>query len=597
MKRRLLKFGLVALAVATTPFFCANAAEKRVIRASDFGLVPNDGIDDTLALQKAIKACVGAPSRLVFSPGQYDLYPDRAEERLLFVSNNDDGLKRIAFPLTDLTDLEIDGGNSTFMFHGPMVPFLISQSRCITLRNLSFNFVRPFHSEGKVLAITPESVDVEFSEEFPFVIRNGVLVFTGPKPQSEAKTTVSSGEVIYPYGSILAFDAEKREPAYMAKDFYGIGAGVTAKEIGKRQVRLFLAKVSAEPGHVLVFGPPRLNPGIVIEDSSGVRLEDVSIYNCGGMGVIAQRSEDVFLRRTRVVPPEGGRRVVSITADATHFVNMKGRIELEDCVFEGQKDDATNVHGLYARITRKIASDEIEVKLVHPQQAGVDFIKPGTRLELTQGPTLELFGYAVVKEVRRLNKEFTVVKTEKSLPEGLVEGDAVADADANTAEVLIKNCIIGKNRARGILLGSRGKMVVEGNTFHTPGAAILFEGDARFWFEQAGVRDVVIRGNTFDNCNYGVWGNSTIQVGTGMAKEARKTSGYNKNIVIEDNLFRVFDATPLLNIYAVDGLKFRKNRLEKTTAYPPSKRPLQEIFVVEGCANVELDKPTEALAQ
>jgi hypothetical protein len=37
-----------------------------------------------------------------------------------------------------------------------------------------------------------------------------------------------------------------------------------------------------------------------------------------------------------------------------------------------------------------------------------------------------------------------------------------------------------------------------------------------------------------------------IQVGTGMDKEAKKTSGYNQNIVIEDNLFRVFDSTPLL---------------------------------------------------
>jgi hypothetical protein len=124
--------------------------------------------------------------------------------------------------------------------------------------------------------------------------------------------------------------------------------------------------------------------------------------------------------------------------------------------------------------------------------------------------------------------------------------------------------VIRGNRARGILLGSRGKMVIEGNTFHTPGAAILFEGDSRFWFEQAGVRDVVIKGNTFDNCNYGIWGTGTIQVGSGIADEFKNVSRYNRNIRIENNLFRHFSNLPLLSMYSVDGLTFTNNHLPRT---------------------------------
>lgn len=558
----------------------------------DFGARPDSGEDATPAIRQALETCKEKGiKRLVFSPGRYDFWPDRAAEAFCFVSNNDPGLKRIGFPLDGFDSLEIDGGGAALVFHGPMVPFLVRDSRNLTIRNLSFDFERPFHSEGKVLAITPETVDVHFSGEFPYAVRDGVLVFTSPKPAPDAKTTVTSGEVIYPYGSLLAFDAARKEPAYMAKDRFRAKTGIHAEEIGTGRVRLFVDHVSAEPGNVLVFGSPRDYPGIIVEDSENVRIENVDIHHCGGMGVIAQRSSDVFVHEVRVVPPEGSLRVLSITADATHFVNIKGKIELVDCVFESQKDDATNIHGLYARITRKIAPDEIEVKFVHPQQFGVDFIKPGMRLELTKGPTLEPLGYAVVTDVSRLNGECTVVKVEKPLPETLVEGDAVADADANTADVLIKNCIIGKNRARGILLGSRGKTVVEGNTFHVPGASILFEGDARFWFEQAGVRDVVIRGNTFDNCNFGVWGNAVIQVGTGMDKTARATSRYNRNIRIEDNVFRMFDSTPLLNLYAVDGLTFRNNRLEKTSAYPPREGAAPEMFVIEGCVNLEIEKP------
>lgn len=137
-------------------------------------------------------------------------------------------------------------------------------------------------------------------------------------------------------------------------------------------------------------------------------------------------------------------------------------------------------------------------------------------------------------------------------------------------------------------------MVVEGNTFHTPGAAILFEGDSRFWFEQAGVRDVVIRGNTFDNCNFGVWGTGCIQVGSGIADEFRRTSRYNRNIRIENNLFRHFSNLPLLSMYSVDGLTFTNNRLERTTAYPAPDGVEGKLFMITDSDHVKVDEPKAA---
>lgn len=154
-------------------------------------------------------------------------------------------------------------------------------------------------------------------------------------------------------------------------------------------------------------------------------------------------------------------------------------------------------------------------------------------------------------------------------------------------EVLIKNCVIRGNRARGFLLNSRGKTVVENNFFHVPGAAILFEGDASFWFEQSGVSDVLIRNNTFDNCNYGVWGIACIQVGTGIAKSMRPVSRYHKNIVIENNIFKIFDPR-LINAYCVDGLTFKNNTIQKDTSYI-TQFPDAKPFVIESCDNVKID--------
>ena len=573
----------------------ATAREAGVLDMAAFGARP-DGSDTTPAVRAAIEEIGRSHARkLVFPPGRYEFHPERAHEEYLFISNNDEGLKRIAFPLKGLEDVEIDGQGSTFILHGFTVPFLLDRSKGVTLRNFTVDFSRPFHSEGKVLAITPQHVDLEIPGDYPHEIRNGVLVFTnGRKPDGPA-TTVTSGEILYPYGSLLAFDPVKRETAFMAKDRYQVGEGIAAGRIGPNQVRMRIPNISASPGDVLVFSPKgREVPGIVVTDSTGVHLTDVTLHHCGGMGLIAQRSADLFVRKMRVTPPPGGARIISTTADATHFVNCKGRIELVDCLFEQQKDDATNIHGLYAKIIHIHAPDRFEVALVHPQQAGIDFVRPGTRLELNDGPSLREEGFATVKSVERLNKHRTIVEIEGGLPPGVAVGDSVADADANTAEVLIRGCTMRGNRARGILLGSRGPMVIEGNTFHIPGAAILFEGDSRFWFEQAGVRDVVIRGNTFDNCNFGVWGTGCIQVGSGIADEFRSVSRYNRNIRIENNLFRHFSNLPLLAMYSVDGLTFTGNRLERTKVYPAEGEGEWEMFRITDSDNVKVEAPSTA---
>ena len=572
---------LMAALVMTT-----GARAGDTVSVADCGAVANDKSDATPAVRAALEKCRAThASKLVFPAGRYDFWPDLAQEKYGYISNNDEGLKRIAFPLLDIENLEIDGQGAQFVFHGQICPFVLDHARNISLKNFSLDWTRTFHSEGQILAVTTNGVDLEFSEAFPFDTRNGVLRFTDGKPDGAPQTTVKGTEVEYPYGSLLEFDAVKRETAFQAHDYWARG-GVAVQPLGGRKVRLTMPKLKATPGNILVFGAAtREFPAFTISDSAGVTLAGVNIFHCGGMGVIAQRSRDLTLDHVQVTPAPGSGRVVSITADATHFVNCAGHITMSHCLFENQKDDATNIHGIYVRVMRRLTSDTVLVKLVHPQQAGFDFIQPGMKLECVHGASVLTFAEAQVKNLERLNKEFSRVTFAAPLPAELIEGDALAAADAYP-EVRIDHCTIRCNRARGILLGSRAKMVIEDNLFHTPGAAILFEGDARFWYEQAGVRDVTIRRNRFENCNFGVWGNACIQVGSGIAKECRATSRYNRGIVIEDNLFRGFDPR-LLNLYCVDGLIFRNNKIEKTTDYPVQHADAK-AFIIADCDHVSV---------
>jgi len=557
--------------------------------AAAFGAKAGDGSDTTAALRAALEQCSANKARkLVFPPGRYDFWPDQALEKYLFISNNDEGLKRVAFPLTGIDGLEIDGQGAQFVFHGWIIPFALEKSRNITLRNFSIDWERAFHSEARVIGSAPDGLDVEIPAAFPYEIRNGVLIFTEGPQGREQLVRVRNTPLEYPYRSLLEFDAVKRETAYRVRD-YSVAGGVAARDLGQRRVRLQTSGYTATPGNIIVFAPShREVPGIVVSDSAEIGISGVTLHHCGGMGVIAQRSRDITLERVRVTPQPDGGRMVSITADATHFVNCAGRITIGHCLFENQKDDATNIHGIYARVMRRLGPDEVEVRLMHPQQHGFDFLAPGGRVEFIHGPGMITYGGAMVKSVRRMNKQITRVVFESPLPEEMTPGDSVAAIDA-FPETHIHHCVIRGNRARGILLGSRAKMVIEDNVFHTPGSAILLEGDARFWYEQAGVRDLVIRRNRFEDCNFGVWGDATIETRPGIEEEHRAASRYNRNIVIEDNVFRNFGSGPLVQFFSVDGLTIRNNRLEPSTAYPATK-PGARRYVITDSDHVSIEE-------
>ena len=83
-------------------------------------------------------------------------------------------------------------------------------------------------------------------------------------------------------------------------------------------------------------------------------------------------------------------------------------------------------------------------------------------------------------------------------------------------------------------------------------------------------------------------GKAVIDVKPGI-REDKETSRYNKNVLIEGNTFRMYDNGTLLNAYCVDGLTWRNNTIEQTTAYPARKEDLKR-FVTNFCDNVQIDE-------
>lgn len=548
--------------------FFLLGSQAQVLNMKDY----INGKDATLGVIEAIKICKKTKiTKIVFPNGKYEFWPVYASEKYVYTSNNDEGSKRIVFDLSGLKNLEIDGQGSEFIFHGYVCPFVLENSQNIKLKNFSIDYSRTFHSEGVIVATYTDSMDVWFAPSYPYTVANSRLKFI-----DEDKTS-------YPFKHLLEFDINKRETAFMVRDIYYSGDMIT-KDLGDGNVRLYRNDIKGTVGNVMTFNADKRScSAFAISKSTNVDLSDIAIYHCGGMGVIAQQTKNISLNRLKVTPTPGSGRMISLTADATHFVNCSGKITMIDCLFENQLDDATNVHGIYVRIEKIISPNSVLVKLVHPQQRGFDFLYPNTKVEITNRKSLMPYCNNVVEEVERYNEEYTRVVFKESMPEKVEPGDVIASIE-EYPEVVIKGCTIHNNRARGVLLGSRNKIMIENNYFNTQGAAILLEGDAKLWFEQCGVRNLIVKGNTFDNCNYNLWGSGVITVMSGIEGKFREESKYNQNILIENNIFKLC-APNILYLYSVDGLIYRNNKVEQSTMYSTPWK-VKETFVTPQCTNI-----------
>ncbi len=572
---KLISRTILAAALALALSSCCS--REKTVYLADF-LTEESAADATPAVRSAVEYCIeNGATKLILPGGQLRLRPEYAVERYIFTSNNNESLKRIAFDISGVENFTIEGNGTELLFTGFISPFNFENCKNITVRDLTIDYTRTFHSEGTVAATGEGWLEMDFPDEYICDIVNGCLQFR------------DNQGIVYPFSSLLEFDAVKREPAFHVCDYWLSNRTIPAEKCANGNIRIKRDGLKATVGNIIVFGASaRYNPAFTLWECDGVTIHDVNLYHCGGMGVIAQCSRDIELLRLNVTPTPGSGRMISITADATHFVNCGGYIRMIDCLFENQKDDATNIHGLYMAVDKILGKDKVLLGWHNSGQYGVDFIKEGMRMEFVDNNNVETYAHRTVKSVRRLNKVSTEVTFTEPLPENIALRHVLA-ADEEYPEVLIKGCTMRGNRARGLLIGSRAPMVIEDNYFHIAGAAILLEGDANFWYEQAGVRDVLIRNNVFENGNYGFknWGTACIAAGSRIPD--MKTSRYHKNIRVEGNTFRIYDPR-IVNVFCTDGFTFTDDNVIEWTKDYPCVFPDAQSFIATDSDNIHFEK-------
>ena len=561
-------FGLGALIGNAEP----PGESPAVIKARDYGAIPDGGKASNEALRKAIAAVAalgGKPAVLQFEKGRYDFDPEQAERIPYFISNTSsadelaDRRKTVGLLFKGIRNLTVEGNGALLMFDGKMTPFVIDGCENIEIRNLSEDFVRPTVSEFTIVAKGEKYLDVKVHPDSRYELRDGQFKWVGKGWRWNGRGAANQ-----------EYDP-KRNTTW--RGWNPINDARKIEELSPGMLRLHFDKQpGSEVGRTFQMRDLiRTDAGAFILKSRNVAFRDMKVGFIHGMALLSQFTENTTFERVICEPREGSGRTCASFCDWMHFSGCRGKIRVIDCRFSGSHDDPINVHGTHLRIMERPAPDQIVVRFMHPQSWGFEAFFPGDEIEFVNAETLLSYASNKVKTAERRNDYEILLTLEKPAPERIAKIDCVENVTW-TPEVEIRGCRFAVDPTRGILVTTRRKVVIENNEFfRTTMSAIDIADDARSWFESGPVRDVSIRNNRFTGC-----GEPVIRIAPETAKTA-PGKYVHSNIRIEGNVFQLENANSVLAAHGAEGLVFRGN-----TVLCRSVQPLEQYLSIRDCQEV-----------
>ncbi len=557
----------------------AADGDATVIDVTDFGADPGGAKDSAkaiiAALDEAEKIQKENPEEEIvidFPTGEYQIYPDKAEERELYVSNTvgaDQNFKnkKIGILVEDLNNITIDGNGSDFVFHGKMTTFASIRSENVTFEDFSVDFAVPTAVDITVEETDGNTATVYIPECYDYSVENNNIHWYSDKsPYTDEYYW--TGTNIFPNNYPQSIDLETGITTRSNELFNN---RTSIEDLGNHRVKF---TYSSKPGSVKtgmcyqMRPTDRDTPGTFFWLSKDVVMNNLDIQYLHGFGMVGQTSENIALNDVDFKAPESTGRTTASYADFVQMSGCKGLIDIQDCYFANAHDDPINIHGTFQQVV-DISEDrrEVTVRYIHNQTAGFPSFAAGDEVEFTRQSNMLPVEDSVrtVEEVisgptgdssEGISLTDTVIRFTEPIPEEVVAGQYVAENITYTPSVHIKGNTFTQIPTRGILVTTRQPVVIEDNIFEGMSmAAIYISCDAQSWYESGRVEDVLIQNNTFYRCS----GNGTIFVEP-TNPTVSTDSTVHKNIRILDNTFyqsgnRTVDAK------SVDGLTISGNKI------------------------------------
>ena len=586
-------------------------ATRRTIHLSSLGLRAGTKENSTPLLRKILEGLQSKLEQgtdtleLLFPSGRYHLASEGAAEREYFISNHDHaGIRPIGLLLKGWRHVILRGEGSELLFEERMLPIVLDSCRGVELRGFTIDYTNPQISQLRLLR-SDTTRGMIFSPE-PWVKWR-------ISPEGKFETYGANWQMTPDHG--LAFDAKTRELCYHTSDVLFPNRDI--RQLTREEAKRY--GVKGRQSEPILYAPHwrdaqlkdgtifaartgyRPQPAIFVNGCQDIRLHDITIHFAEGMGLLAQRSEDIHLERFSVeLRPKGG-RYFTTQADATHFVACRGQISVERCRFENMMDDALNVHGVYLKVVGREGKHTLLGRFMHEQSFGFPWADLGDSVRLVTSRDIQgLEGFFHVSAISSAEgksldgaREVRITFREELPADYTPERGISMENLTRTPRVLFARNLVRHNRARGILINTPRPVLIEENTFdHVSGSAILFSTDNNMWYESGQTREVTIRRNLFEDVLTSLYQFTSAVISIHPIipdLEAQRQPFYGQgagSIRIVENTFRTFD-TPLLHAISTNGILWRDNRIEPTRSYP-KYHPNQQRFLFEGCRHIDI---------
>ncbi len=501
------------------------------------------------AFQRALQECQFQDCTILFPAGNYEFKEESEQSHFAAISNHDSAVNHhFALYLKNCRNVHIRGDNATLIM-GSNAVVAVGMTNCenISCQGICVDSAALAYAQGKVVHTSEDFFDIQLDGATDAECINHQLYLNGVLYYGAAEMDSATGGLRA--GTCLNFNED-----YPTK--------IPVEALGDNTFR-FHGKVALAPQHssqmVLRYGK-RTTPAFFVDRCSNVSLEDITVWHTAGMGVIAQATANIAVRRFCTKRRDG--RLFSICADALHFVNCSGRLLVEECYLAHQFDDAINIHGVYSAVAAKTGPCSYRIRRPHPQQAGVPLFAPGNEICQCRSENLELLTRTRVLSCCELTLSDVEITTDTELSEE--PNTVLENLTWRPCEVIINNNIMEYNNPRGILASCGGSIRIENNQIRTPYCCISIAGDGQSWFESGAVEDLLISGNYL--CGNSAYGATCGVIDIRPHLTQPRTTPYHGNIRIHNNV--VEGENPLF-VYAdsVQNLELSGNKATGSSRY------------------------------
>lgn len=589
MKKKLVAF-LMAVCMAVPSFGtvaatveAADKEEAKVIDVTKYGADPTGATDSTPAIKKAIEAAKkvtkksDTPVAIDFPEGRYDIYPDQAEERELYISNTVGTNqtykdKKIGILIEDMDNVTVEGNDSLFMFHGKMTTFASIDSENVTFQNFEVDFQVPTVIDMTAVKKEGNEVTYYIPECYNYQVNGNSIKWMSDKSPYTGETYWTTTNSMK-YTQI--FDTKNGMTWRGGSPFANISK---IEDLENHHVKITYTNAdSIQEGYCFQMrNTERDHAGTFFWQSKDVTLNDLDIRFIHGFGMVGQFSENITMKDVDFETDKASGRTTAGYADFIQMSGCKGLIDISDCTFSNPHDDPINIHGTFLQVIG-ISDDrtEVTVQYKHNETAGFPNYYVGDQVEFsTRGNMVPVSedGKVAVREVVKVDgpdgkggkgslNDLTKIKLtfDKPIPAEITANNShVVENITYTPEVKIHDNIFKETPTRGVLCTTRGKVEITDNMFDNMGmAAIYISNDAQGWYESGRTTDVTIKGNTFI-VNPLTAGAAGIFV---QPTNGNVNGIVHKNMKIEDNTFFMAQSQNVLNAKCVENLTFKNNKV------------------------------------